>query len=183
MGLDAVELVMETEDRFDTSIPNEIAERILTVGDLHRFLMNRIRFRHSGQCETAAMFYPIRRLLVANFGVARSDVRPDTSLSNLISPPGRFRFWQEVQLQLLVTLPRLRRSKMLMWNGDLFPTSVTTIGDLARTCVRSMQITQEYSAADDVPVWNELCRMIGRIAGVAPDTLRPDTHFNRDLGF
>ena len=72
---------------------------------------------------------------------------------------------------------------MLMWNGDLFPTQISTIGDLAKTCAESLQITREFSATDDVAVWNELCRMIGSIAGVAPDSLKPDTHFNRDLEF
>jgi hypothetical protein len=183
MGLDAVELVMETEDRFDTSIPDVFAERIQTVGDLHDFLMNRIRWRDSNRCTTAAMFYPIRKLLVAGYGVMRSDVRPNTQLTDLVAPPDRHRFWHDVQLQLLTTLPRLRRSKMLMWNGDLFPRDVASVGDLARTCADALQITRKYGASDDVAVWNELSQMIASIAGVAPDTLRAETHFNRDLGF
>ena len=183
MGLDAVELVMDTEDRFDTSIPDVFAEHIQTVGDLHDFLMNRIRWRDSKQCTTAAMFYPIRKLLVAGFGVTRSDVRPKSQLADLVGPSDRYRFWHDVQSQLRTTLPRLRRSRMLMWNGDLFPSHIATVGDLARACADALQITHEYSASDDVAVWNELCILIGRIAGIEPDTLRPDTHFNKDLGF
>ncbi len=183
MGLDAVELVMETEYRFDTSIPDVFAEHIQTVGDLHSFLMNRIRWRDSSQCVTAAMFYPIRKLLVAGYGVMRSDVRPNTKLSDLVTPPDRYRFWHDVQSQLLTTLPRLRRSRMLTWNGDLFPSHLATVGDLASSCADALQITREYGASDDVAVWNELCEMIGRIAGVEPGTLRPDTHFIKELGF
>jgi acyl carrier protein len=35
-SLDAVELVMEREEKFDVSIPEEVAERIETVGDAIR---------------------------------------------------------------------------------------------------------------------------------------------------
>ena len=183
MGLDAVELVMETEDRFDTSIPDAIAEKLQTVGDLHCFLMDRIRLRNSNPCATAAMFYPIRKTLVANFGVQRTDVRPATHLSDLIASADRCRFWSDIQLRLFVTLPQLRRSKFLKWNGDLFPTQVATVGDLARMCAGALRISREFGATDDAAVWNELCRMIGRVAGVAPEILKPETHFNRDLGF
>lgn len=42
MGLKAVELVMAVEDRFETALPPADAERIQTVGQLHRFSMARI---------------------------------------------------------------------------------------------------------------------------------------------
>lgn len=183
MGLDVVELVMETEDRFETSIPDMFAERIQTVGDLHAFLMNRIRWLDSHRCTTAAMFYPIRKLLVATYGAIRSDVRPATQLTDLVTNSVRYRFWHDVQSQLLTTLPRLQRSRKLMFRGDLFPAHVATVGDLARYCADALQITRKYRASDSVAVWSELCKLIGRIAGVEPDTLRPNTHFNKDLGF
>lgn len=37
-SLDAVELVMELEEKFDVSIPEEVAERIETVGDAIRYI-------------------------------------------------------------------------------------------------------------------------------------------------
>lgn len=39
-SLDTVELVMEFEDEFDMSIPDEEAEKIQTVGDAINFIMN-----------------------------------------------------------------------------------------------------------------------------------------------
>ncbi|MCA8940188.1 MAG: acyl carrier protein [Planctomycetes bacterium] len=38
-SLDTVELVMELEDRFDLSIPEEEAKKILTVGDAVKFIV------------------------------------------------------------------------------------------------------------------------------------------------
>ncbi len=39
-SLDTVELVMEFEDEFDMSIPDEDAEKIQTVGDAVKYIMN-----------------------------------------------------------------------------------------------------------------------------------------------
>ncbi|MEC9374728.1 MAG: acyl carrier protein [Planctomycetota bacterium] len=38
-SLDTVELVMELEDEFETSIPDEVAEKIQTVGQAVDFIM------------------------------------------------------------------------------------------------------------------------------------------------
>lgn len=40
MGLNTVELVMVIESTFDIRIPIEAGERIVTVGDLYRFIQS-----------------------------------------------------------------------------------------------------------------------------------------------
>ncbi len=42
MGLDTVELVMEIEDAFDISIPDDQASKMLTVGDVYEFILERL---------------------------------------------------------------------------------------------------------------------------------------------
>jgi acyl carrier protein len=42
-SLDTVELVMEIEDAFDLSIPDEAAEKIQTVGDAIRYIEDHLR--------------------------------------------------------------------------------------------------------------------------------------------
>ena len=41
-SLDTVELVMELEEAFDTEIPDDAVEGILTVGDAVRYLTERV---------------------------------------------------------------------------------------------------------------------------------------------
>ncbi|MEM7758677.1 MAG: phosphopantetheine-binding protein, partial [Cyanobacteria bacterium P01_A01_bin.40] len=62
MGLDAVELLIKIEERFQTYIPDFEAEKITTVGELHYFLMQRIRRRDLSSCLTASIFYSIRQI-------------------------------------------------------------------------------------------------------------------------
>jgi len=38
MGLDSVELVMEFEDEFELPIPDEVAERMQTIGDVVKYI-------------------------------------------------------------------------------------------------------------------------------------------------
>jgi len=42
-SLDTVEMIMELEEEFDVSIPNDVAERIQTVGDAVRHIQNHQR--------------------------------------------------------------------------------------------------------------------------------------------
>jgi acyl carrier protein len=42
-SLDTVELVMELEEEFDISIPDDVAERLRTVGDVIRYIEERLR--------------------------------------------------------------------------------------------------------------------------------------------
>jgi hypothetical protein len=40
MGLDTVEILMDIEEEFDISIPDEVASNLLTVGDTHRLIVD-----------------------------------------------------------------------------------------------------------------------------------------------
>jgi len=42
-SLDTVEMVMELEEEFDVSIPDDVAERIQTVGDAVRYIQDHRR--------------------------------------------------------------------------------------------------------------------------------------------
>ena len=42
-SLALVELIMEFEDKFDTEIPDEEAEKIRTVGDAYKYLEEKIK--------------------------------------------------------------------------------------------------------------------------------------------
>ena len=43
MGLDSVELVMNTEEHFGIEIRNHVAETLFTVGKLHGFTVTELR--------------------------------------------------------------------------------------------------------------------------------------------
>jgi hypothetical protein len=55
MGLDTVELIMEVEEAFDIKIPDEDAEKLRTIGDLHHYIANKLQLV-SGPCLSSAAF-------------------------------------------------------------------------------------------------------------------------------
>jgi hypothetical protein len=84
MGLDVVELVMEIEEHFSVTIPDDEAGRILCVGDLYLFLLRRTGGPAVVPCPTARAFYTIRRVFMHSLGAERGQVRPATQLRHLI---------------------------------------------------------------------------------------------------
>ncbi|GMV26349.1 MAG: hypothetical protein AMXMBFR58_23800 [Phycisphaerae bacterium] len=103
MGLDAVELVMECEDRFGIELPDSETERCHTVADLVALVLTRLPRRRDG-CPTARAFYEFRRRLIDE-GVPRRRVLPAARLDELF--PDRFRFaWARLRARDR-RLPRL----------------------------------------------------------------------------
>ena len=183
MGLDGVELVMDVEDRFDTSIPDSAADQIQTVGDLHEFLMDRIRDQNSARCPSAALFYPIRRILVDHFKIERSAIHPSTPLETIIHGNDRHTFWRKLESTVSTRLPRLKRTKWLQWNGDTFPESCTTVRQLVNHCVDVNRITEEFGPDDTDAVWETVCELVAKMAAVEQSTIKLETNFVRDLWF
>lgn len=183
MGLDSVELVMDVEERFDTTFPDAVVEHIQTVGDLYSFLMSRIRQQDFDWCSSTAMFYPIRKLLVTEFGVERRAVKPFTLLESLVETDNRYKFWQMLQAAVATQLPGLKKSRWFQWNGDMFPESCTTVAQLVDHCVDANRITTEFGPDDEDEVWQIVCELVAEIAGVDKSTLKPETSFLNDLWF
>jgi acyl carrier protein len=73
MGLDSVELVMNTEEHFGIEIPDEIAETLFTVGDLHGFIVAELgRIGRERSAET--VFVELRKLICDQFGIKAERV-------------------------------------------------------------------------------------------------------------
>jgi hypothetical protein len=183
MGLEAIELVMEIEERFDTLISDSDAGKLLTVGDLYDYLLKRIQAHHNGICACASAFYSLRRLLLTEFGIEHKQVRPNSELSELIAMHDRSRFWLMAQETLNQRLPWMRRSTLFQRSPDQFPQNISTVGTLAKWSSKSYSITREFDQNDTQRLWVAVCELVGRVSGVDPIQLTYDTHFNRDLGF
>jgi acyl carrier protein len=116
MGLDTVEMVMETEETFGIKIADEEAERCITVGDFLACVLSHLPVGPRGRCLTAAGFYRLRRALTEALGVQRRDVRPKTRLADLLPwPKGRRAAWERVKKIAGVKIPELDRPKWV-WN-------------------------------------------------------------------
>ena len=114
MGLDTVEIVMEIEEAFDISIPDDLASKMLTVGDVYEFILERTSDStlKSSTCLTAAAFYDLRRH-VRSLGLTHSPIRPKTKLDVAIPLIGRRAYWQALSSRMDLRFPRLGRPSWL----------------------------------------------------------------------
>lgn len=140
MGLDAVELVIEVEDRFNVKLPDSECARVRTVADLAALVISRVP-RPSGICPTAHTFFELRRQMVTGAGVERPHVRPSTRLETLY-PSGLRQPWRRLR-RTNPRLPRLIASSAvdttIMW--------VTAIGVFVSVAVVGVTCARFGAAA------------------------------------
>lgn len=90
MGLDTVELVMEIEDEFGLSIPDEAAEKMVTVGITSSYIVEMLKKKGcaSGACGSAHAFYLLREQFQILFGIERRLVRLDVPIGAFVPDRG-----------------------------------------------------------------------------------------------
>ncbi len=135
MGLDAVELLLEVEETFGFSIPDEDAAALDTAGKLYDYIMDhRFRGRREG-CLTSVAFYKLRRALMLDLGVPRSGVRPPAPLATIITTRRR-RVWVNLRKTLGLRLPELARPRWVTRSAIavaaclVIPAAVFLVADL-----------------------------------------------------
>ena len=93
MGLDTVELVMKMEETFGIVIDDLDAERIGTVGQSYRYILDKLRLRQATPCPSARLFYRLRRGWMARPGIDRREIRPSARIDDILPKVGRRAAW------------------------------------------------------------------------------------------
>lgn len=123
MGLETVEILLETEELFGIRIADDEASEIRTVGEFHELILRKLAMWDSTLCMTASAFYRLRRAIVDVMGVSRRQVHPQTPLAEVIPPGRRRRVWPILSEASGLRMPALRRpaavTKALSWAGLL----------------------------------------------------------------
>lgn len=107
MGIDTVELIMDVEESFGIKIPDDDAQRIVTVGDLFKFVKSHTELARTGTCLTAATFRDIRKGL--RLGGIQKRFGPSTPLVEIFPENSRRSFWAMLSRKTQLQLPNLVR--------------------------------------------------------------------------
>lgn len=86
MGLDLAELVLDVEDMFEVSIPEEVLLKIETPKQLIDWLYETLSLRSKTTkslniCITQRAFFLLRNQLTQQGLASRKEIRPSTNLS------------------------------------------------------------------------------------------------------
>jgi hypothetical protein len=95
VGLGIVEFVMDTEEAFDLSIPDEDAEKIRTPRELIHYLLVRLQPRNDYYCPSQRAFYQLRRATSAALATPRARIRPSVPWGALL-PYSRKKAWNRI---------------------------------------------------------------------------------------
>lgn len=114
MGLDTVELLLEVEECFGVTITDESAAQLATPRMLASHVAQLLAARlpddksaSPGACLSQRAFYQLRRILIAETGLSRNALRPETPLLSVFPEPRRAT-WRRLRRSLAARdLPRL----------------------------------------------------------------------------
>ena len=112
MGLDSVELVLQVEDTFGISIPDEEAEHCLTVGGLYNIVIGKLRPAEEG-CLSNSAFYKLRKAMIDEFNYPRKEIRPNALLHDFFPKENRRNAWKSLQKRINLQLPGLHRPTLV----------------------------------------------------------------------
>jgi acyl carrier protein len=115
MGLDAVELVMEVEDRFEISIRDEEASEIRTVDDLVALVEARIAVTRAKICPTLDAFLGLRSDVREVFTSQSLRIRPSQTVASVLTPRKRIKLWKLLHKRLGRALLPLQRPALLFY--------------------------------------------------------------------
>ncbi len=81
MGLESVYLVMAFEEEFEVEIPDDDAERIVTVGDARDFIVSKLRERAEdpGAVDPEEVLSRIKAIIIDLIGVRPEKVTPEAA--------------------------------------------------------------------------------------------------------
>src|SRR5687768_242840 len=97
MGLDGVEMVMATEERFGITISDAEAELISTPGMLIDLVVSKVQLNSERFCRSQRAFYLLRRALHTTLGLERSAIRPESQIRTLNTGEAPEFFWPKLQ--------------------------------------------------------------------------------------
>ena len=113
-GPDPLELVMNIEEAFHITIPDEEAEQIHNGGELYAYVLAKLPQPPSQGCVSSATFYRLRRALQDLFAIPRALIRPAARMEELLPVEGRPDSWRRLAAAMTPgRLPELKRPRWM----------------------------------------------------------------------
>ena len=115
MGLDAVEIVLAVEEKFGIAIPDEVAEKIATPGEMTDYVFHKIQHPDASSCLSQRAFHLLRRAWMVNLQTPRNLFCLDTGVDHIVPRENRRHLWADLGRQVgAVSWPALQRSEVLV---------------------------------------------------------------------
>lgn len=180
MGMDSVELVLEIEEEFGVLIPDEDAEKMLTVGEVYDWLRVKLSCADAVDCLTRQVFYKLRRALVQNYSLDKAAIKPDTRLTDLLPIEVVAEGWPFLQVFIDMKTPRFKVANDIL--GLRLSDQSLTMRELVKALISLNLALLPPQRVPDPEIWSRLvCVIMGQL-NVTIDQIVPEARFVQELG-
>jgi len=180
MGLDSVQIIVDTENCFGINIEDKAAEDMRTVGDLVDYVWNNIKHQDAKACLTQILFFRLRKFFVENLFITPSQFKPRTHLSELGKKEQFDNLWEKLEYELKLIIPKV-------FTGDrvliFFKAESDTVQDLIDGIIYKNieELGREYGLTKDV-VFSVIASITHEVVGAPRKDIVPSAKFVDDLG-
>lgn len=155
MGLDAVEIVLRTEDEFSITLGDEEVATTRTVREFYQLVLSKLDTTPS--CTSSQAFYRTRRALMECLGIPRRAVRPATHLESILPSERRSSIWKQIGDSAILTLPRLQYTttwkSRFIWISFCVATSIVILGFAAAIWLGAGVVGSAFSFGVGAVLW------------------------------
>jgi hypothetical protein len=144
MGLEVVEFVMEIEEKFGISIPDNEVVYFCTLGQMHDYLLEKCAGRKRSDNPAHAAFDRLRPVLNKVLGVDPEALSPNTPLLPLLGTWWRQQKWKRLQKELGLKLPSLENRAGI---GVAWGSLLVGVGSFLAVTVVSHDIFLAFASA------------------------------------
>jgi len=177
MGLDGIELIMAMEEEFDILLPDDELNKVRTVDDLYKLIKARRQGITTEICLSHHMFNKVRRALMNNYQLKRSQIKGGIRLLDLVPEKDLKDGWPYLHLFEDLKIPELKFKLLFSnWSKD------TTIADLVRMLIVTNSEDFRVMQESDDDIWIRYVKVIQKQLNVPVIEIRLNARFAEDLG-
>lgn len=180
MGLDSVQIIVDTENCFGIEIDNQAAEKMRTVGDLVDYVWDHIEHKDTKACLTQILFFRLRGFFSMHLNIDPSQFKPHTHFPELGTNKELDRLWPKLESHLKLNMPTVfTRERVLFF----FKTHSDTVLDLIDGIIYKNfeELEQEYGFTKDA-ILSIIVAITHDIVGAPRKDIIPSAKFVEDLG-
>ena len=180
MGLDSVEIILDTEKCFGIEIEDREAQKMKTVGDLVDYVWDNIQKKDSKACLTQILFFRLRKFFFENLDISSNDFKPNTPISDIIKKQKTKPILQKLESDLKLKLPTIFIGGRILF---IFKDQSDTVLDLIDGIIYKNfeELGKEFGITKNT-IFSIIASITHNTIGVARKEIISSAKFVDDLG-
>jgi acyl carrier protein len=180
MGLDSVQIIVDTEKCFGIEINDQAAEKMRTVGELVDYVWGQIEHNDPKACLTQILFFRLRSFFTSNFNIAPIDFKPETHLSVLGTKKELDAILPQLKAHLKLEIPTVFTGEKVLF---FFSTHSDTVHDLIDSIIyKNIEELRIEHGITKETVLAIVASITHNITGAPKKDIIPTANFVEDLG-